>query len=92
MNPWVKKVLTQFPAMVFQKSISGIVAADGADDDDDNATASFAELFDSGEEMNQLTTPRTIDNLSRWLNRAERDQLAATSPCRPRSAIARPRC
>ncbi|WP_284982413.1 AAA family ATPase [Arthrobacter sp. efr-133-TYG-118] len=76
MNPWVKKVLTQFPAMVFQKSISGIVAADGADDDDDNATASFAELFDSGEEMNQLTTPRTIDNLSRWLNRAERDQLA----------------
>ena len=75
MNPWVKKVLTRFPAMVFQRSISGIIAADGADDDD-NPTASFAELFDSGEEMNQITTPRTIDNLSRWLNCAERDQLA----------------
>ncbi|QNE18106.1 AAA domain-containing protein [Kribbella qitaiheensis] len=76
LNPWVKKVLTQFPALVFQKAISGVVAADGPDDDDDATTSSFAELFDSGEEMNQLTTPRTIDNLSRWLNRADRAQLS----------------
>jgi hypothetical protein len=76
LNPWVKKVLTQFPALVFQKAMSGIVAADGPDDDDDATTSSFAELFDSGEEMNQLTTPRTIDNLSRWLNKADRAQLS----------------
>ncbi|MBT8162933.1 MULTISPECIES: AAA family ATPase [Arthrobacter] len=75
LNPWVRKVLTQFPAMIFQKPMSGIVAADGADDEDENTTSSFAELFDSGEEMNQLTTPRTIDNLSRWLNKADRAQL-----------------
>lgn len=74
LNPWVKKVLTQFPAMVFQKTISSVVASDGSDDDDDSTTT-FTELFDTGEEMNQLTTPRTIDNLSRWLNKADAAQL-----------------
>ncbi|GAB3944000.1 AAA family ATPase [Kribbella sp. NPDC056345] len=76
LNPWVRKVLTQYPALVFQKAVSGIAATDGPDDDDDATTSSFAELFDSGEEMNQLTTPRTIDSLSRWLNKASRDQLS----------------
>ncbi|MDW6058019.1 hypothetical protein SAZ11_07945 [Streptomyces sp. FXJ1.4098] len=36
----------------------------------------MADLFDGGEEMNQLTTPRTIDNLSKWLNAADPQQLA----------------
>ncbi|UJW28835.1 MoxR family ATPase [Saccharothrix sp. AJ9571] len=74
MNPWVKKVLTQYPNMVFQKSMPNAIVADGqADDGDDNVT--MAELFDGGEEMNQLTTPRTIDTLSKWLNKADRQQL-----------------
>ncbi|PUB32501.1 dynein-related subfamily AAA family protein [Promicromonospora sp. AC04] len=75
LNPWVKKVLTQFPALVFQKSTLSAIVADGSDDEDDD-TVTMAELFDSGEEMNQITTPRTIDNLSRWLNKADRQQLA----------------
>ncbi len=74
LNPWVKKVLTQFPALIFQKSTPNAIVADGSDDDDGNVT--MAELFDGGEEMNQLTTPRTIDNLSKWLNTADRPQLA----------------
>jgi hypothetical protein len=75
MNPWVKKVLAQHPGLVFQKSTPNAIVADGHDDDDGNVT--MAELFDGGEEMNQLTTPRTIDYLSRWLNKAERQELAS---------------
>lgn len=78
LNPWVKKVLTQFPSLVFQKSIPNVTVVDGTGDpdDDDTTTATFTELFDTGEEMLQLTTPRTIDNLSRFLNHADRDDLA----------------
>lgn len=75
LNPWVKKVLTQYPALIFQKSTPNAIVADGQNkDDDDNVT--MAELFDGGEEMNQLTTPRTIDYLSKWLNTADRQDLA----------------
>ncbi|MFF4409470.1 AAA family ATPase [Streptomyces sp. NPDC001404] len=74
MNPWVKTVLTQYPALIFQKSTPEAIVADGQDGDNGNVT--MADLFDGGEEMNQLTTPRTIDNLSKWLNAADPQQLA----------------
>ncbi|MGH3998199.1 MAG: AAA family ATPase, partial [Pseudonocardiaceae bacterium] len=73
-NPWVKEVLVRFPGLVFQKATPSVIAVDG-DDDSDEDTSTFVDLFDSGEEMNQLTTPRTIENLSRWLNKADPDQL-----------------
>lgn len=76
LNPWVKKVLTQYPALVFQKSTPNAIVADGQDEDDDG-NVTMAELFDGGEEMNQLTTPRTIDYLSKWLNAADRQDLAS---------------
>ncbi|MFE0137519.1 AAA family ATPase [Streptomyces sp. NPDC059037] len=77
MNPWVKTVLTQYPALIFQKSTPGAIVVDGQDDDDNgNGNVTMADLFDGGEEMNQLTTPRTIDNLSQWLNAADPQQLA----------------
>ncbi|MEV7870182.1 MoxR family ATPase [Streptomyces sp. NPDC088124] len=74
-NPWVKAVLTQYPGLIFQKSTPVAIVADGQDDDD-NGNVTMAELFDGGEEMNQLTTPRTIDNLSKWLNAADPQELA----------------
>lgn len=74
LNSWVKTVLTQAPGLVFQKSTPEAIVADGQDDDNGNVT--MADLFDGGEEMNQLTTPRTIDNLSKWLNAADPQQLA----------------
>ncbi|PZT87378.1 MAG: hypothetical protein DI630_34290 [Gordonia sp. (in: high G+C Gram-positive bacteria)] len=75
LNTWVKKVLTAHPGLVFQKSTPTTIVADGQSDDDDG-NVTMADLFDGGEEMNQLTTPRTIDTLSRWLNAADRQQLA----------------
>lgn len=75
LNPWIKKVLNQYPNLVFQKSTPNAIVADGQDDDEDG-NVTMADLFDGGEEMNQLTTPRTIDYLSRWLNKADRQELA----------------
>jgi hypothetical protein len=75
-NPWVAKVLTQHPNLVFQKSAPNAIVVDGDDDDDDSkAQASMADLFDSGEEMLQLTTPRTISAVSRWLNKVKEETL-----------------
>jgi len=75
LNPWVKKVLTQHPSLVFQKSTPNSIVADGQGDDDDG-NVTMEDLFDGGEEMNQLTTPRTIDYLSRWLNKVDPQELA----------------
>lgn len=75
LNPWIRKVLTQHPSLVFQKSTPNAIVADGQDDDDDG-NVTMSDLFDGGEEMNQLTTPRTIDYLSRWLNKVEAQELA----------------
>ncbi|MFF3697347.1 AAA family ATPase [Streptomyces sp. NPDC002221] len=74
-SPWVKTVLTQYPGLIFQKSTPEAIVADGQDDDN-NGNVTMAELFDGGEEMNQLTTPRTIHNLSKWLNATDPHQLA----------------
>lgn len=74
MNPWVKKVLTQFPDLIFEKSAAKAIMADGFDDDDDNSVRAES-LFDAGEEMSQLTTPRTIEHISNWLNLVDRDDL-----------------
>jgi hypothetical protein len=68
LNEWVKKVLTEHPSLVFQKSKPSAIAFDGSDDDDDDSTTTVSDMFDSGEEMLQLTTPRTIAAVSRFLN------------------------
>jgi MoxR-like ATPase len=69
LNPYVKAVLMRFPTLVFQKSAPTAILVDGTDDDDDDSsTANYADLLDAGEEMLQLTTPRTIHSMSRWLN------------------------
>jgi len=72
-NPYVKAVLVKHPELVFAKGAPVALGADG--DDDDDATISAADIFDSGDEMSQLTTPRTIDSISRWLNAVDPTKL-----------------
>lgn len=74
LNPWVKQVLTKFPDLVFEKGSAKALVADGHDDDED-MNVSAESLFDAGEEMRQLTTPRTIEHISNWLNLVDRDDL-----------------
>lgn len=86
LNPWVRKTLTEHPELVFEKSKPTVFAVDGDDDDDDDTTqTTFEDLADAGDEMLQLTTPRTIEAISRWLNTVETtmlQELVATSVTR----------
>lgn len=75
-NPWVKAVLVKRPDLVFAKAKPNVFVSDGGDDDDnDTANSTFAELFDAGDEMLQLTTPRTIEGASKWLNSIDQQSL-----------------
>lgn len=72
LHPAVKAVLTKYPHLVFAKSTPSAILVDGKDDDDDDTTtAAYADLLDGGEEMLQLTTPRTIDSMNRFLNQID---------------------
>lgn len=76
MNQWCRSVLTKNPDMVFEKSApTAFTTVDGGDDDDDTQMATFEALSDAGDEMLQLTTPRTIEGVSNWLDEAPRDLL-----------------
>lgn len=76
LNSWIREVLTAHPTLIFQKSTPNAIVADGSDGSDgSDANVTMADLFDGGEEMNQLTTPRTVSYLSRWLNKVDRLEL-----------------
>lgn len=64
LNVYVERTLRANPEFIFGTKM---VTAVDTDDDDDKDT-SFEEIFDDGEEMNQIATPRTIASISRWLN------------------------
>ena len=75
LHPAVRAVLTQHPHTVFQTYISD---ADTGDDDDDDAANLFA---DETEGLHQITTPRTIEGVNKWLRSTPVDRiqgLAAT--------------
>lgn len=66
LNPFVKSVLLHHPETIFCKTVQ--LVASQSDDDDDNDDVSIDEILDDGDEMNQITTPRTITGVSDWLN------------------------
>lgn len=72
LNVFVKNVLTAHPECIFCKKIEE-VAAEKDDDDDDKKY--IAEIDGDSEEMNQITTPRTITAASRWLNSFTQQEL-----------------
>lgn len=74
LNPFVKKVLEQHPECIFCKTTS-LVTNSQNDDDNDNDNISIEDIIDDGEEMSQLTTPRTITGVSKWLNACSNTQL-----------------
>lgn len=67
LNPFVKTVLMQHPESLFCKMVQ-TVTSQSDDDDDDNGMTSIDEILDDGDDMNQITTPRTITGVSNWLN------------------------
>lgn len=69
LNPFIERVLTAHPDTLFGRRLPATMVQGKDDDDDDNDMTSIEDIYsDDGEEMNQLTTPRTITALSEWLN------------------------
>lgn len=77
LNEFIKKTLVANPKGLFCKSIHVAIAAQasGKDDDDDDNNGIIDAILDDGDKMEQFTTPRTITNLSKWLNSFTRDEL-----------------
>lgn len=77
LNPFIRSVLTKNPHMIFMKSQpESMVMEDGSDDDDDDQQNVYvSELLDTGEEMLQLTAPRTLEAASEFLNATSDEQL-----------------
>ena len=72
LNVFIKNVLSAHPECIFCKQ-TPVVASSGNPDDDEKVD--IEAILDDGEDMNQLTTPRTISGLSRWLNSFDTNQL-----------------
>ncbi|MDU2072540.1 MAG: AAA family ATPase [Cutibacterium avidum] len=72
LNPWIRTVLSAHPDLIFCRPVPASLAVDG---DDDPGTATAADLWDAGDEMAQFTAPRTLEGLSRWLNRTSRSEV-----------------
>lgn len=65
LHPYVRKILTLHPNTIFAKSRPLSVVADG--EDEDEAMTSADDLLNMGDDMLQMTTPRTISAMSDWL-------------------------
>lgn len=70
LNGDIKAVLTKNPELIFQQPQLEVPEPTDNDDDDDDEKESLAILsqIDNGDQLNQITTPRTITSLSNWLN------------------------
>lgn len=71
LHPAVKAVLTKHPHTVYQTYTTD--ADLGSDDDSGDATDLFA---DETEGLHQITTPRTIEGVNKWLRATPGDRLA----------------
>ena len=75
LNPFIKNVLIKKPDFIFCKSIDVAYASKTDDDDEKEESLSIDDIITDGEEMQQITTPRTITSLSDWLNLFTKDEL-----------------
>lgn len=65
LNPFVKNVLQANPDCIFCRTLAEV---NTSNDDDDNDEMSLETILGDGEDMLQITTPRTISGVSNWLN------------------------
>lgn len=76
LNVFIKNVLTKHPETIFMKNLPAALVGANNNDDDDNEE-NIADIFDEGEDMYQITTPRTISALSKMLNSFTNDEIKA---------------
>lgn len=74
LNVFVKNVLTAHPECIFCKTTAVAVGSDKKNDDEEEEVC-IEEIIDDGENMNQITTPRTLTAISKWLNNFTNQEL-----------------
>ena len=72
LNPFIKTVLENHPETLFGKTVVSI-----DEDGDSNHDYSLDDIIDGDDGMAQITTPRTISKLSKWLNLHTNNELMA---------------
>ena len=77
LNVFVKNVLNAHPECIFGKTIISVAGSQKKDDDEEDDDIDINEILDDGEEMAQITTPRTIAAVSDWLNQFSSQELMA---------------
>lgn len=75
LNPFIKNVLTAHPECIFCKQVAVGATASDDDGDDNEETYDFTEIIDDVEELNQITTPRTLEALNKFLNAFTNQEL-----------------
>lgn len=65
LNPFIASVLKAHPECLFCKKSTMVVKGD---DENDDSEVSIDDILEDGDDMAQITTPRTLSALSRWLN------------------------
>lgn len=76
LNIFVKNVLQAHPELIFCKQTS-IAKVQNTKDDGDDDDMFIEDILDDGEEMKQITTPRTITAISDFLNEFTSAELLA---------------
>lgn len=76
LNHYVQEALRQQPAGLFGKNLAAVMSGGDDDDDDGSADGDIYEFLDD-EAFNQISTPRTITNLGKWLDMFSDAELMA---------------
>lgn len=77
LNPYIKNVLAKNPNFIFgtNTEVIGLVQKGQDEDDDDDTAVAMEEILDDSDDMSQITTPRTIAGLSRYLNDLDKQDI-----------------
>lgn len=72
LNPFIKTTLTKYPEDIFELETPHVAQGNDPDDDDDDDDElnpdEIEAMLGGDQDLKQITTPRTISSLSRWLN------------------------
>lgn len=75
LNIFVRNVLTAHPDVIFCKKIRLSATGNDSDDEEEEVYDVDMDLLLEENEMAQLTCPRTITNVSKWLNTCSNQEL-----------------
>lgn len=77
LNPFIKATLQAHPECIFGKKTEMAATVASANKTDDDEELSISDIFEEGDDMSQITTPRTLTGLSKWLNTFSKPELLA---------------